>query len=163
MAVSDKDVTQDINNAVATVESAEKDVVIPDKVTVSVGKTGYSATIDTTGVSKIKAYLPYFVVVVWWLITVLANQFNWTIPFTNQQFTNWLTLGLSLVITVYTTWKDNPVTDSSNYIHSIGEAVLDAFTKINVLKNTAEETSTEEPTTVETSESPTTVAPEKKE
>lgn len=153
-------VDNDINAAVSTVENAEKDVTIPDKVTITVGDTGYQATVDTTNVSKIKSLLPYVIVVVWWVITVLANKFSWSIPFTNQEFTDWLTLGVSLVLTVYTTWKDNPITDKSNAVHNLGEEVLLALSKISIVKEFSKDTSTEAPTTVEVApEDQTTVAP----
>lgn len=153
-------IDNDINTAVSTVENAEKDVTIPDKVTITVGDTGYQATVDTTNVSKIKSLLPYVVVVVWWVITVLANKFSWSIPFTNQEFTDWLTLGVSLVLTVYTTWKDNPITDKSNAVHNLGEEVLSALSKISIVKEFSKDTSTEAPTTVEVAqEDQTTVAP----
>lgn len=153
-------IDNDINTAVSTVENAEKDVTIPDKVTITVGDTGYQTAVDTTNVSKIKSLLPYVVVVVWWVITVLANKFSWSIPFTNQEFTDWLTLGVSLVLTVYTTWKDNPITDKSNAVHNLGEEVLSALSKISIVKEFSKDTSTEAPTTVEVAqEDQTTVAP----
>lgn len=145
---------------------------IPDKVTIKVGNT--ETTVDTDLPSKYKAAIPYIVILISWVITFVTTKFGWKFPGTSEDITTWVTLLVSFALSIYGTWRDNPITNKGQFLSLIGKELegllgsIEGHTKpTTVSTNTTKEETTEafpkttlEPTTVEeTTVKPTTVEP----
>jgi len=140
---------------------------IPDKVTIKVGNT--ETTVDTDLPSKYKAAIPYIVILISWIITFVTTKFGWKFPGTSEDITTWVTLLVSFALSIYGTWRDNPITKKGQFLSLIGKELegllgsIEGHTKpTTVAPKTAEETTvaptTMEPTPVkETTVEPTTV------
>jgi len=185
--VEKEDLSPVIEEAIIEVEKEElKDTHtenIPDKVTIKVGNT--ETTVDTDLPSKYKAAIPYIVILISWVITFVTTKFGWKFPGTSEDITTWVTLLVSFALSIYGTWRDNPITKKGQFLSIIGkelegllgsidvhtipttvsttkEETTEAFPKTTVEPTTAEETTVKEttvaPTTVEeTTAEPTTV------
>lgn len=120
-------VDKDIKDAIITVgqlENEAQQVKIPSEVTVSVGDN--KVIVDTNNLTKtIKDWLPYIIVIVWYIFTYLCTQMNWTIPFTNQEFTDFATITVSFILTIVTTWRDNPITSKAKLQKAVGNELTD--------------------------------------
>jgi len=171
--VEKEDLSPVIEEAIIEVEKEElKDTHtenIPDKVTIKVGNT--ETTVDTDLPSKYKAAIPYIVILISWVITFVTTKFGWKFPGTSEDITTWVTLLVSFALSIYGTWRDNPITKKGQFLSLIGKELEGLLGSIEghtnpttVSPKTAEETTvaptTMEPTTVEeTTVAPTTVAP----
>ena len=106
-----------------------------------------------------------------WVITFVTTKFGWKFPGTSEDITTWVTLLVSFALSIYGTWRDNPITKKGRFLSIIGKELegllgsIEGHTKpTTVSPKTAEETTvvptTMEPTTVEeTTVAPTTVEP----
>lgn len=173
-----EDLSPFVEEAIIEVEKEElKDTHtdnIPDKVTIKVGNT--ETTVDTELPSKYKAAIPYIVILLSWVITFVTTKFGWKFPGTSEDITTWVTLLVSFALSIYGTWRNNPITNKGQFLSLIGkelEGLLGSIEghskpttvspktdeKTTVVPTTVEETTvattTVEPTTVE----PTTIAP----
>lgn len=128
-------------------EEANEDNPLPDKVTITAN--GKSKTYDVELKSSVKAWLPYFIALVWGILTVLATTLKWKIPFTSQQLTDLITTIVFFGISIYNTWKDNPLTLKSKFEHSVGKLVHSFVSSLDISGST-----TEAPTTQVTSKTP---------
>ncbi|QBJ03963.1 lysis protein [Lactobacillus phage SAC12B] len=135
---------------------------IPDKVTIKVGNT--ETTVDTDLPSKYKAAIPYIVILISWVITFVTTKFGWKFPGTSEDITTWVTLLVSFALSIYGTWRDNPITKKGQFLSIIGKELegllgsIEGHTKpTTVSPKTAEETTVEPTTVEETTVEPTTV------
>lgn len=166
-----EDLSPLIEEAIIEVEKEElKDTQtesIPDKVTIKVGNT--ETTVDTELPSKYKAAIPYIVILISWVITFVTTKFGWKFPGTSEDITTWVTLLVSFALSIYGTWRNNPITKKGQFLSVIGKELEGLLGSIEghakpttVSPKTDEETTvaptTMEPTTVkETTVEPTTV------
>lgn len=140
---------------------------IPDKVTIKVGNT--EATVDTELPSKYKAAIPYLVILISWVITFVTTKFGWKFPGTSEDITTWVTLLVSFGLSIYGTWRNNPITNKGQFLSIIGKELegllgsVDVHTiPTTVSTNTTKEETTEafpKTTVEETTVAPTTVEP----
>lgn len=168
-----EDLSPLIEEAIIEVEKEElKDTPtenIPDKVTIKVGNT--ETTVDTELPSKYKAAIPYIVILISWVITFVTTKFGWKFPGTSEDITTWVTLVVSFALSIYGTWRNNPITNKGQFLSLIGKELegllgsIEGHSKpMTVAPMPVEETTvvptTTEPTTVEeTTVEPTTVEP----
>lgn len=117
-------------------EEANEDNPLPDKVTITVG--GKSNTYDVELKSSVKAWLPYVIALVWGILTVLATTLKWKLPFTSQQLTDLLTTVVFFGISIFNTWKDNPITLKSKFEHAIGSFVHKVVSSFEITGSTTE-------------------------
>ncbi|UKM62918.1 hypothetical protein [Levilactobacillus phage ENFP1] len=163
-----EDLSPLIEEAIIEVEKEElKDTQtdnIPDKVTIKVGNT--ETTVDTDLPSKYKAAIPYIVIIVSWVITFITTKFGWKFPGTSEDLTTWVTLLVSFGLSIYGTWRNNPITNKGQFLSLIGKELEELIGSIEghskpttVAPTTAEETTVlpEPTTTVATTVAPTTV------
>lgn len=121
---------------------------IPDKVTIKVGNT--ETTVDTDLPSKYKAAIPYLVILISWVITFITTKFGWKFPGTSEDITTWVTLLVSFGLSIYGTWRNNPITSKGQFLSLIGKELEGLLKSIEGQSN---------PTTVDTTAKETTVAP----
>lgn len=168
-----EDLSPVIEEAIIEVEKEElKDTHtedIPDKVTIKVGNT--ETTVDTDLPSKYKAAIPYIVILVSWVITFVTTKFGWKFPGTSEDITTWVTLLVSFALSIYGTWRDNPITNKGQFLSIIGKELegllgsIEGHTKPTTVSPKTDEKTTVVPTTVEettvatTTVEPTTVEP----
>lgn len=164
-----KDLSPVIEEAIIEVEKEElkgaQTENIPDKVTIKVGNT--ETTVDTELPSKYKAAIPYLVILISWVITFVTTKFGWKFPGTSEDITTWVTLLVSFGLSIYGTWRDNPITNKGQFLSMIGkelEGLLGSIeghtTPTTVGTSTTKEETTEafpKTTVEETTVAPTTV------
>lgn len=169
-----EDLSPLVEEAIIEVEKEElKDTHtdnIPDKVTIKVGNT--ETTVDTELPSKYKAAIPYIVILISWVITFVTTKFGWKFPGTSEDITTWVTLLVSFALSIYGTWRNNPITNKGQFLSLIGkelegllksiEGHSDPTTVDTTIKETTVAPTTVLPTTSEeTTVEPTTVLPQK--
>ena len=148
----EKDLSPLIEEAIIEVEKEElkdtQETSIPDKVTIKVGNT--ETIVDTDLPSKYKASIPYLVILISWVITFITTKFGWKFPGTSEDLTTWVTLLVSFGLSIYGTWRNNPITSKGQFLSLIGKELEGLLKSIEGQSN---------PTTVDTTAKETTVAP----
>lgn len=148
----EKDV-KDAVNVVTNMENDEKNINIPDKVVVKVGDDKVTVNTDNLD-STVKSALPWVIIVLWYLLVAICAQFNWKIPFTNEDFTQIVTVIVSAVITLGSLHINSPLTQSGKLKKAVGQGAA------TLIKDNAEDT-TQEIKKVEPAEVHTTILPDK--
>ncbi|WP_333583222.1 hypothetical protein [Lactobacillus acetotolerans] len=142
-----QEVEKDIEIAAESAyEEANEGNPLPDKVTITAD--GKSNTYDVELKSSIKAWLPYVIALIWGILTVLATTLKWKLPFTSQQLTDLITTIVFFGISIFNTWKDNPITLKSKFEHAVGSFVHKFVSSLGITGSTTEAQTTKVTTKV---------------